>query len=41
MIALCEPGEEMKVAEAINEAGGEAYTTKVADKGLRIEFMEA
>jgi len=41
MIALCEPGEEMKVAKAINEAGGEAYTTKVANKGLRIEFMEA
>jgi len=40
MIALCEPGEEMKVVKAINEAGGEAYITKVADKGLRIEFME-
>lgn len=40
MIALCEPGDEMKVAKTINEAGGEAYATKVADKGLRIEFME-
>lgn len=40
MIALCEPGDEVKVAKAIEEAGGEAYTTKVADKGLRIEFME-
>jgi len=40
MIALCEPGDEMKVAKAIDEAGGEAYATKVADKGLRIEFMK-
>jgi len=40
MIALCEPGDEMKVAKAINEEGGEAYATKVADKGLRIEFIE-
>lgn len=40
MIALCEPGDEMKVVKAINEAGGETYATKVADEGLRIEFME-
>lgn len=40
MIALCEPGDEMKIANAINKAGGEAYATKVADNGLRIEFIE-
>jgi len=40
MIALCEPGDEMKVAEAIKKAGGEAYITKVADKGIRIELLE-
>ena len=40
MIALCEPGDEVKVAQAINKEGGEAYITKVADKGVRIESIE-
>ncbi len=40
MIALCEPGDEVKVAQAINKEGGEAYVTKVADKGVRIESIE-
>jgi hypothetical protein len=40
MIALCEPGDEVKVAQAINKEGGEAYITKVADKGVRIESFE-
>jgi len=40
MIALCEPGDEMKVAKALNEEGGEAYVSKVADEGLRIEFID-
>ena len=40
MTALCELGDETKVAEAIEKAGGEAYVTKVADKGLRIESLE-
>jgi galactokinase len=41
MIALCEPGDQKKVASAINEAGGKAYTTKVAEQGVRIELLEA
>ena len=40
MIALCEPGDEVKVAQAINKEGEEAYITKVADKGVRIESIE-
>jgi mevalonate kinase len=40
MIALCEKEDETKVAESIKKAGGEAYVTKVADKGLRIESLE-
>jgi mevalonate kinase len=40
MIALCEPGDETKVANAINKEGGEAYITKVPDKGVRVEFAE-
>lgn len=40
MIALCDPGDEIKVMRAISQAGGEAYVTKVADKGLRIEAID-
>jgi mevalonate kinase len=40
MIALCEPGDETKIARAIYEAGGEAHITKVADQGVRIESLD-
>jgi len=40
MVALCEKGDEMKIAEAINKARGETYITKVADQGIRIELLE-
>lgn len=40
MIALCDPGDEMNVVKAISQAGGEAYATKVSDKGLRIEWID-
>jgi galactokinase len=40
MIALCKPGEELKVAEAIRYVNGEAYTTKVAEKGVSLEYIE-
>ena len=40
MIALCEKGDEIKIAEAINEAGGKTYITKVADQGVRIESLD-
>jgi len=39
MIALCEPGDETKIAQAISEAGGEPYITKVADQGVRVESL--
>ena len=40
IIALCEPGDEVKAAQAINKEGGKAYITKVAGKGVRIESNE-
>jgi mevalonate kinase len=40
MIALCEPGDETKIARAIGEAGGEPYITKVVDQGVRIESID-
>ncbi len=40
MIALCEPGDEIKIARAISEAGGESYITKVVDQGVRIESLD-
>jgi galactokinase len=40
MIALCLPDDVGKVAEAIRRVGGYPYVTKVADKGLRLEYFE-
>jgi galactokinase len=40
MIALCLPEDIAKVSEAIRRAGGHPYVTKVADRGLRLEFFE-
>lgn len=37
MIALCNPEDTVKVAKAIEGAGGEAYISRVAETGLRIE----
>ncbi|MEM2915253.1 MAG: hypothetical protein QXH91_07635, partial [Candidatus Bathyarchaeia archaeon] len=38
MIALCRPEDLLQVAEAIREAGGDAFTTTVASEGLRIIY---
>ena len=40
MIALCLPQDIEKVAKAIQKAGGDTYTTKVAPKGVKIEHVE-
>jgi galactokinase len=40
MSALCEPGDEDRIAERIKDEGGQAYITKVAMQGIRIELME-
>jgi len=40
MIALCQPEDVSKVARAIREAGGETHTSKVAEEGLRVEYVE-
>jgi hypothetical protein len=37
MSALCNPEDTVKVAKAIEGAGGEAYISRVAETGLRIE----
>jgi len=40
MIALCQPEDVSRVARAIREAGGETHISKVADEGLRVEYIE-
>ena len=40
MIALCLPEDIAKVSEAIRRAGGHPYVTRVAERGLRLEFFE-
>jgi len=40
MIALCLPEDIVKVSEAIRRAGGHPYVTRVAERGLRLEFFE-
>lgn len=40
MIALCLPKDVGKVSEAIKKAGGYPYITRVANKGLRLEFFK-
>lgn len=40
MVALCEPGDEERVARAIERAGGRAYITRVAESGFRIERVK-
>jgi galactokinase len=40
MVALCHPDDVDRVAEAIRRVGGYPYVTKVADKGLRMEYFE-
>jgi galactokinase len=37
MIALCNPEDTGNVAKSIKEAGGEAYVSRVAETGLRVE----
>jgi mevalonate kinase len=39
MVALCLLGDEVRVAKAIEEAGGKAYITRMANRGLRLEFF--
>jgi mevalonate kinase len=41
MVALCLPEDVDRVSKAIRTRGGEAYVTRVADKGLRLELFEA
>jgi len=42
MVALCENEEQRKeVARAIEGVGGKAYSTKIAEKGLRLEALES
>jgi mevalonate kinase len=41
MVALCLPEDVDRVSRAIRARGGEAYVTRVADKGLRLEIFEA
>jgi galactokinase len=40
MIALCRPEDVGNVSEAIKMAGGFPYVTRVADKGLKLEYYE-
>ena len=40
MIALCLPQDTEKVAKAIQKAGGDAYITQIAQKGVRVEHIE-
>jgi len=40
MVALSEPGDQEGVADAIRKAGGDAYVTEVAGRGLEIELVE-
>ncbi|MEM2143720.1 MAG: hypothetical protein QW279_00025 [Candidatus Jordarchaeaceae archaeon] len=39
MIALCELGEEEKVARAIIQERGEAYITRVTKKEVGVEII--
>lgn len=41
MIAICLPEDIEAVSEAISRVGGHPYVTKVADKGLRLEYFES
>jgi len=40
MVALCLPGDVEKVAKAIEEADGKAYITRLANRGVRLEFFD-
>ena len=40
MIALCLPDDVCRVADAIRGVGGNPYVTRVADRGLRLEYFE-
>jgi galactokinase len=39
MLALTEPGNEEHVAEAIRKAGGDAYISRVAERGVSVEHI--
>jgi len=39
MVALSEPGDQEGVADAIRRAGGDAYVTEVADRGVEVEHV--
>ncbi|MGQ9513439.1 MAG: mevalonate kinase family protein [Thermoproteota archaeon] len=38
MLALTEPGDEDQIAEAIRRAGGDAYISRVAERGVTVEY---
>jgi DNA-binding ferritin-like protein len=40
MVALYHPEDVDRVAEAIRRVGGQPYVTRVADKGLKVEYFE-
>jgi len=38
-VALSEPGDQGGVADAIRRAGGDAYVTEVAGRGVEVEHV--
>jgi len=39
MLALTEPGDEDRIAAAIRKAGGDAYISRVAERGVTVEYF--